>query len=407
MTTINQQPFHSRKRAVDELFIGENVSDAELVLSMNDASIDQILALNVSLKIIAWNRACEEATGVAKEDAIGKMFSEIWPDIVEFPKTMEALVLALKGIKSFVSWEHSAYRPGYLEHHFIPLKSPEGVTGVMVVIHDVAHRIKAEEELRRLNQELMRKARELRDKTAELISFNWIASHDLKEPLRKIYTFIEMVATKEGPRLSDAGRGNLRRAQSAVQRMGLLTDDIVTFTQVSAPSESLADVSLEDLMRATLAAFDRQIREIGAVIVHDPLPEVLGYKQMLGLLLHHMIGNGLKFRRDDEAPKLHVAYHLCSGAAVNHEAAEIEADYHCITFRDNGIGIAPNHFEKVFGMFQRLHPHAMYRGTGMGLPICRKVVEAHDGFIVLESAEGQGSIFRCYLKVDFDIEPSR
>ncbi len=401
MKTMYPGTFQPAERAVEALFLEEEVSDARLALLMNDASIDQILALDVSLKIIAWNRACEEATGIPRAEAMGKLLCSIWPQIVELPKMMEALVMALKGLKSFVPWESGTYREGYFEHHFIPLKSSGGAMGVLVIIHDVAHRVKAEQELQRLNQELLRKARELRDKTAELISFNWIASHDLKEPLRKIYTFIEMVATREGLKLSDAGRTNLRRAQSAVQRMGLLTDDIATFTQVSAPQEPLAEIALDDILQSILASFTRQVRECNAVIENVPLPPVVGYKNMLGLLFYHMLGNGLKFQVPDAQPHLRIGYELCSGAALNHETAEIDAEYHCISFEDNGIGIAPAYFEKVFGMFQRLHPQGAYRGTGMGLAICRKVVEAHDGFIVVESTEGKGSIFRCYLKVDF------
>ncbi len=377
---------------------GAELNDARLAIMMNDASIDQILALDLSLKITAWNRACEEVTGIAREEAIGKLFTELMAGVVEFPHVMEALVKALKGLKSFVPYEKGAYRQGYFEHHFIPLRSSQGVIGILIIIHDVAHRIKAELELRRLNTALEHKAKELQEKTDELTQFNWIASHDLKEPLRKIYTFVEMVATKEGIKLTDAARTNLRRAQSAAQRMGLLTDDIATFTQVAAPSEVLTDVPLDKVMESAIAKHQRGIDNNGAEIDYPPMPVIKGYPEMLKLLFGHMLSNALKFHAEGAQPKITVSYAVVEGAGLRHPLVSADANYHCITFQDNGIGFAPEYSEKIFGMFQRLNPESAYKGTGMGLAICRKVAVAHGGFITATGEEGVGATFSCYLE---------
>jgi signal transduction histidine kinase len=382
--------------------VESELNESQLALLMNDASIDQIMALDLNLCVRAWNKACEDVTGIPRGQAIGRRFYDVRVGAEAFSEISEALQMALKGFKSFLPWEKGAYA-GYFEHHFIPLKSNNEVIGVLVIIHDVAHRIKAENQLQNLNRILAQKNKELQQKTDELTNFNWIASHDLKEPLRKIYTFIEMVATKEGIKLTDTARTNLRRAQSAVQRMGLLTDDIVTFSQVAAPNEQLALVDLKEVLGKSLEVHQRSIENNNAQVEADPLPAIYGYPELLQLLFNHMLGNALKFHPEAAEPKVHIRYTLQKGKDCCFPDKEAEADYHSISFEDNGIGFDMSYVEKIFGMFQRLHQQGQYRGTGMGLPICRKVAEAHEGYITVVSMEGEGSTFTCYLK---DLSPA-
>lgn len=377
----------------------EAIGEAKLASLLNDASIDQVLALNTSLHIIAWNTACEQISGIPREAAIGKTLMDVHPKVVDFPAVMEGIVNGIKGFKSFTTWEKSAYTAGYFEHHFIPLKADSGsVIGVLIIIHDVAHRIKAEKELQSLNRTLQLKNKELQRKTEELTNFNWIASHDLKEPLRKIYSFIEAVATQEGQKISDTARSNLRRAQSAVQRMGLLTDDIVTFSQVTAPTEQLSAVDLHEVLEAAQQKHRKLIEDNGAVIQAEQLPAIVAYPHMVGLLVQHLLGNALKFQAAGAKPKVSISYALVPGRELCWPDVEGDAQHHCLSFADNGIGFALEYAEQIFGMFQRLHPQGTYKGTGMGLPICRKIAEAHKGFITVKSEEGAGSTFTCYLK---------
>lgn len=366
---------------------------------INDANTDQCLVLDTELRIISWNLACEQVTGISKASAIGKRYHDLHPDAVIAPAVAEALELALQGMKTFVPWEQGSYNGGYYEQHFVPLRNSDGgMIGVLNIIHDVAHRIKAELELKRLNKTLSHKNKELRHRSEELASFNWIASHDLKEPLRKIYFFIEMVATKEGAKLSDTARSNLRRAQSAVQRMGLLTDDIVTFSEAVAPSETMAAVDLQEIHASAYKLHRKAIEDSAAEIATDTFPTITAYPQMLQHLWNHLLGNAIKFHEEGQRPRVEVRYREVAGDTLNSLDADRNAVYHCLSFRDNGIGIDTEYFEKIFGMFQRLHPQGTYRGTGMGLPICQKVAEAHGGFILLESKAGEGSVFHCYLE---------
>jgi PAS domain S-box-containing protein len=375
------------------------IDEFRLAMLMNDASIDQIMALDNHLRVIAWNKACEHATGLSRTDAMGKSFYEVRAGADAFPGIEEGLRMALSGFKYFLPREKSSYA-GYYEHHFIPLSWNEEIIGVLVIIHDVAHRIKAENELQNLNVQLGQKAKELQEKSDELARFNWIAAHDLKEPLRKIYTFIEMVATKEGIKLTENGRSNLRRAQSAAQRMGLLTDDIATFTQVAAPNESLSTVSLNELLDEALSK-NRKIIEDGRVAIErTPMPDIRGYSVLLQLLFNHMINNAVKFHEDGSDVRVRVSYHKVPGSSLSNIEIDRHAEYHCISFEDNGIGIPEEFHEQIFGIFQRLHPQGNFRGTGMGLPICRKVAAAHKGFITVESGDGTGARFNVYLCAD-------
>lgn len=375
------------------------MNEAKLAALLNDASIDQILALDISLHIIAWNKACEGITGIPRQVAIGRTFIDVHPKAADYPAIMEGIIHGLKGLKSFVSWEASTYMDGYFEHHFVPLKAEDGsAVGVLIVIHDVAHRIKAEQELKRLNAELAKKNKELQRKTDELANFNQIASHDLKEPLRKIYTFIEMVATREGQKISDTARSNLRRAQCAVQRMGLLTDDIVTFSLVTASNQQLARIDLQQALEEVKCTYTKTIAESAALVEAGGLPIIVAYGELVKLLMQHMLGNALKFQAGGRRPQVSITYSRVSGASLQAQGAERDAYYHGLCFKDNGIGFAQEYTERIFGMFQRLHPQGVFRGTGMGLPICRKVAEAHEGFIEVSSEEGAGSAFTCYLK---------
>ena len=379
----------------------KSLDDAQLARMLDDASIDQILALDTNLNVIDWNKACERISGISKQKAIGSQFTNLFPEASALPAIMEAIEMALKGFKSFVPWEKGSYGGGYFENHFVPLKEfgDDGpVIGVVNIIHDVAHRTKAERELQSLNRELMSKVKELRQKSDELANFNYIISHDLKEPLRKIYIFIEMAAIEDRERLSENARTNLQRAQSAVQRMEALTDDLITFSQVTASNERLQDINLRHSFVFAKHQLQSQIDASAAIVEADSLPTIRGYQDLLEHLWRQMLSNALKFQQEGNTPQVRVSYRRLAGDQTGNPDADPKAYYHCLSFTDNGIGMDTAFDDKIFGMFQRLHPQSAYKGSGMGLAICRKIVEAHEGFIKAESVAGQGSTFHCFLK---------
>jgi PAS domain S-box-containing protein len=368
---------------------------------INDASIDRILAVDVDMRIIAWNKMCEHISGISKEDCIGKDLLDVVPEMTVIPEVTRAIRSALKGYKSFVAAEKGSFNGSYCEHFFAPLVDEnKKVIGVLNIIHDVAHRVKVEQELRNLNKALVRKNKELKQKNAELLSFSHVAAHDLKEPLRKIYTFVEMILTKDADNLSETSRVYFKRVQASAQRMGLLTDDILGYTQLSNAEQELEPTDLNEVVEHAVKYLNEIIDNKKAVIKYDTLPVINGYKPMLVQLFENLIHNALKFQQDNVIPVVEIKAVEVSSEDIQHTDVLPDARYWCISFTDNGIGFEMKYLDKVFRIFQKLHPADKYPGTGMGLPICKKVMELHQGFIIVESTPDKGSVFKCYFLIN-------
>lgn len=373
----------------------DRIHHAELLI---DVSIDRVMALDPELRVISWNKMCEALAGRTKDEVLGKPVSDVIPEFKSCPVITRAIENALKGLKVFVPAGEGSFGGNYSEQHFIPLKE-EGreVEGVLIVIHDVAHRVKAENELKALNKSLARKNRELKQRNAELLSFAHVTGHDLKEPLRKIYTFIEMLVTREEDHLSDEGRSLFKRIQGAVQRMGMLTDDILNFSELSTADKTAEPVDLNHTMKFVLFNLQDQIERKEAEVEVGDLPVIQGYRNLLAQLFQHLLSNSIKFTEKDRMPRIRITSSTCEGAETGHPEALPDQQYVCISIEDNGIGFEKKYAERIFQMFQRLNNSPAYPGTGIGLTLCRKIAELHNGFITVESVPGEGSTFHCYL----------
>ncbi len=375
-------------------------TQAELAEMMNEAGIDRVQVLDNAGRIIIANRMCEEITGLPREQMIGRFFFDVFPEARAWPAIEEAIEQALQGRRSFVPAEQGAYERGHHERHFMPLRDAGGnVRGVLYIIHDVAHRVAAEDRLKAVNRELAQKLRELQRANAELATFTHVTSHDLKEPLRKIYTFVELTITEEQGHLSDKGRSNLRRVQSSVQRMGLLTDDLVMFADISAGDDGAEPLDLAEILRDAQKPLRKAISESGAVIEAGELPTVTGPRKQYALLFQHLLSNAVKFIAPGTQPRVRLEADTVTGSTVPHADALPDAAYHRIAVTDNGIGIEEEYFDKIFTLFQRLHGKGEYGGTGIGLAVVKKIVERRGGFITVESTPGAGSTFTCWLQV--------
>jgi PAS domain S-box-containing protein len=370
---------------------------AELI---NDASIDRILAINKETKIIAWNKMLESITGISKDESLGRDLFEVLPEMADIPEINRAIKSALKGFKSFVPSDKGSFSGSYCEHHFVPLHDEEGeVFGVLNIIHDVAHRIKVENELRKLNKALVKKNKELKQKNSELVSFAHVTAHDLKEPLRKIYTFLEMILNKDADRLSEEGKVYFRRVQASAQRMGLLTDDILSYTQLNDENNREGSVDLNEVLQDAKQSLMESMTFSQAAIHTAALPAITGFRSLIFQLFKNILHNALKFRNPDATPVVEITSTTASGNDIKHADAVPEVQYCRVSVTDNGIGFDIKYADKIFQIFQRLHPDDQYAGTGMGLAICKKVMEIHQGFITAESSPGKGSTFHCYFPV--------
>jgi signal transduction histidine kinase len=238
---------------------------------------------------------------------------------------------------------------------------------------------------RRAREELVRalteRAAQLARSNRELEEFAYVASHDLQEPLRMISSYSQLIAQRYTGRLDADADEFLGYSADGAKRMQQLIDDLLSYSRVGTRGAPFQMVPLEEVLAGVLKDLSGVVAESGAVVTHDPLPEVRADPSQIGQLLQNLIGNALKFR-GKEPPRIHVG--------VSHDRTG-----RIVSVRDNGIGIPPEYHEKIFSMFQKLHPREKYPGTGIGLSICKKIVERHGGRIWVESSgePGQGTTF--------------
>ena len=231
---------------------------------------------------------------------------------------------------------------------------------------------------KRTELELAHRIEDLARSNQELEQFAYVASHDLQEPLRMVASYNQLLARRYKGKLGEDADEFIGFTVEGVTRMQRLINDLLAYSRVGTRGSERVDVDMMAVLQATTANLERAIADESASITADPLPHVLADEGQMIQLLQNLIGNAIKFHRDGETPRVHV------GA---------RKDATGVTFyvRDNGIGIDPQYFDRIFIIFQRLNPREQYAGTGIGLAICKKIVERHGGRIWVESTPGEGS----------------
>jgi PAS domain S-box-containing protein len=248
---------------------------------------------------------------------------------------------------------------------------------IVIVTHDVTERVRAAEELEQ-------RAAELARSNHDLEQFAYVTSHDLSEPLRMIASYTQLLDRRYRHLLDEDGKDFMRFIVEGAHRMRQLIDDLLMYSRIARGGSKIEHHSLDEPLDRALANLSHAVREACAVIERpDSLPVVPCNPSAIAQLFQNLIGNALKFRGDEPM-------------ALRIRAERDGAMWH-ISVSDNGIGIAPEYFERIFVIFQRLHPRDRYEGTGIGLAICKKVVERHGGRIWVESAPGKGACFHFTL----------
>lgn len=232
---------------------------------------------------------------------------------------------------------------------------------------------KAKEALDKANEELLRSNHDLEQ-------FASIASHDMQEPLRMVSGFVELLGQRYGDKLDDKAKEYIAFAVDGAKRMSALISDLLRYSRAGGMDLVLASTSIDAVLGTVLINMKSSIVESGADITHDPLPTAMVDVGQFTQLLQNLIGNAIKFRGADRPCRVHVS-------------AEAKGNEWVFSVRDNGIGIDPQFKDRIFAIFERLHGRDEYEGTGIGLAICRKIVERHGGRIWVESTPGEGSVF--------------
>jgi signal transduction histidine kinase len=288
---------------------------------------------------------------------------------------------------------HWAKGEGFTSFAGYPLVVGEQLVGVMVLFayqplpEDLAPALGAIADAlaqglqrRRAELELDARVTELARSNAELEQFAYVASHDLQEPLRMVASFSELLARRYQGQLDEKAHRYIQFAVDGVTRMQRLIQDLLAFSRVGTQGQPPTATDSQLVLGRALGNLAAAIAERGARVTADPLPTVRADEIQLEQLLQNLIGNALKFCAPDVSPRIHLS-------------ARREGSEWIFSVRDNGIGIEPLYFDRIFVIFQRLHGKERYPGTGMGLAICKKIVERHGGRIWVESTPGQGSTF--------------
>ncbi|MCB0113269.1 MAG: GAF domain-containing protein [Caldilineaceae bacterium] len=227
--------------------------------------------------------------------------------------------------------------------------------------------------------QLAQQAEELARSNADLERFAYVASHDLQEPLRVVSNFVELYLRRFGEQLPEEGALYLQHAVEGTERMRQLISDLLAYSRIGTRGRTPACMDSARAFQSAVARLSRLIAERSAVITHDPLPEVFADESQIEQIFQNLLSNALKFRRADP-PRVHVG-------------VQAQDNYWRFSVQDNGIGIDATQTDRIFNVFQRLHTNEEYPGTGIGLAICKRIVERHSGRIWLESTLGEGSTF--------------
>ena len=265
-----------------------------------------------------------------------------------------------------------------------------GKTLMAGVVQDVTESVKAEEDLINKNRDLLRS-------NAELESFNRVSSHDLQEPLRKIRLFISRIEDKDKDTLTRASSDYFDKVKIAVKRMQSLIHNLLAYSRIDNNQNEFTDVDLNDVLEKVADDLTTRIKENNASLLVDKLPTIKGLVFQMEQLFTNLISNAIKYRNPSETPIIEIKYEHIQASDISEEFTKTSKFYHKIRVIDNGIGFEPEYAEKIFEVFQRLHQKNEYSGTGIGLAICKKIIETHNGYIHAVGKPNAGAEFVIYL----------
>lgn len=254
-------------------------------------------------------------------------------------------------------------------------------------------------ERKRMEEQLIFKSLELERSNEQLQQFASVASHDLKEPLRKMIMFSDMIVTSEWDDLSEKTKNSLQRIIEASRRMMQLIEGILSYSTFSHQTKK-ENYSLNEAVKEAVNNLEYRISETKAIIEHEQLPELEAVPFQMQQLFQNLIANAIKFSKKEVSPHIRIAYQVIPRSEMTNVHLQLAQDYLKIEVKDNGIGFSSEVSDKIFGLFQRLHSKSAYEGTGLGLAICRKIVENHGGIIYASAKEGEGATFTIVLPFD-------
>jgi len=366
------EALETRHKRIEE----ELQEERKFVSAILDTSDALVVLQGPEGKIIFFNRACEKTTGYSADEVRGR---HVWdllvpPEEIETSKKVFHSLVAggspgknenfwatKSGNRRLITWSNTVFHNNRGEIEFI--------IGIGI---DITERKMAEEQMARQAEDLARS-------NAELEQFAYVASHDLQEPLRMVASYVQLLERRYKGKLDAAADDFIGFAVDGATRMQQLINDLLAVSRVGTQGTEFRPTDCEDVLQMVCGNLKKTIYDTGAVVTWDHLPTVMADASQLVHLFQNLIANAIKFR-GDQPPTIHIS-------------AATRGNEWVISVIDNGIGIASQYFERIFIIFQRLHNRTEHSGTGIGLAICKKIVERHGGRIWVESQPGKGSTF--------------
>ena len=286
----------------------------------------------------------------------------------------------------------------YKKNHRLRLHEQKLVATNLHLAKEIEERVKSEEQVKELNEQLMEKIRQLKASNEELDNFAYIASHDLQEPLRKIRTFSDVLNSKFRNELSPQAAEYLDKIDRSSKRMQLLIDDILSFSRFSSNKDVFVRTDLNKVLESVLIDLEVATKEKNALVEVGKLPKVATIPVLMHQLFQNLISNAIKFSHPQVPPVVKVTCEKVKGAALpGIVSGKEQSEFFQISISDNGIGFEKQYSEMIFDIFKRLHANSQFEGSGIGLAICRKIATRHGGYIFADSMPGKGSVFSVAL----------
>ncbi len=379
-------------QVTSSLAIEKQVLSQKFINKMMDFAPIGIVIVNRQGNVLAWNREASSIFKKNESQVLGTSFSRLFGhssrnnlesyirksfESTLDPGLIETLELERKlkvGFRQFLNLTASLFA-----------YSDDSENMLILAIKDVTEQKLAEEKLYQANHSLREKTKELSVSNAELEQFAFVASHDLQEPLRMITGFLSLIEKKYDSVLDEKGKEYIRFATDGAMRMRKIILDLLEFSRVGSLDLKRDEIKMNQLLEEVLALNNKLITENNAQIEIFDLPVVMAVQSSMRQLFQNLINNAIKYKKKDARPEI-----IISSSEDEH--------YWYFNIQDNGIGIHQEYTEKIFNIFQRLHSKDEYSGTGIGLAICKKIVEDHGGEITVESEEGKGSTFSFSIK---------
>jgi len=354
---------------------GKQLREASLyVRSLIEVSLDPLVTISPEGKITDLNKATELVTGFSREQLLGRDFSDYF---TEPEKARESYheVFTKGFVKDYpLAVRHTSGEVTYVQYNATVYKNEAGeVQGVFAAARDITKLKRTEEKLKQTLNGLERSNKELEQ-------FAFIVSHDLQEPLRMVASFTQLLEESYKGKLDKDADEFIYYIVDGTTRMQRMIEDVLMYSRVGTRGKPFEPTDCEKVLDQGVTNLKVAIEENDATVTHDSLPTIMADASQMVELIQNLIGNAIKFRKKEDPPHVHVS-------------AEKKDNEWVFSVRDNGIGIAPEFFGRLFNIFQRLHGREEYPGTGIGLAICKKIVERHGGRIWVESEPGKGSTF--------------